>query len=97
MCAMIRVLRVCRCVRVCVLEPHISACFFWLCLLLLTATDTTTMRVWTTAMHVWSQCMRVCVVCVLRVRTATVQLQSHSKFVWNTSMRVLALHIYAYV
>ena len=28
MCAMIRVLRVCRCVRVCVLEPHISACFF---------------------------------------------------------------------
>ena len=36
----------------------------------------------------------VCVVCVLRVRTATIQQQSHSKFVWTTSMRVLTLHIY---
>ena len=44
----------------------------------------------------------VCVyafVCVLRVGTATVQQQSHSKFVWTTSPGVLTLHIicYAYV
>ena len=92
---MIRV-RVGRCVRVCVLEPHMSACvfFFWLCLLLLlTATDTTTMRVWTAAASMFGN--DVCVVCVLRVRTATVQQQSHSKFVWTTSMRVLPLHMYA--
>ena len=38
--------------------------------------------------------MRVCVVCVLRVRLATVQQQSRSKVVWTTSMRVLTLHVY---
>ena len=32
---------------------------------------------------------------VLRVRTATVQQHSHSKFVYITSMRVLTLHIHA--
>ena len=52
------------------------------------------MRVWTTRLVMMYACTMVCVVCVLRVRTATVQQQSHSKFVWATSMRVLILHIY---
>ena len=70
---MIRV-RVCRLVRVCVLEPRISACFFLLdLLLLLTATDTTTTRVLTTAMQVWSYaCMRcVCAPCTCSHGTTT--------------------------
>ena len=48
---MIRV-RVRRCVRVSVLEPHISAFCFFALLATATAADTT-MRVWTTAVHVW--------------------------------------------
>ena len=31
--------------------------------------------------------------CLLRVRAATVQQQSHRKAVWTTSMRVLTLHV----
>ena len=41
----------------------------------------------------------VCVyaLCVLRVRTAMVQQQSHSKFVWTTSMRVLTYIYITYI
>ena len=66
---------------VCAGTPHFSFLFFFALLLLLTAADTTTMRVWTTAMHVWHDvCVYSLCVCVLRVRTATVQQQSRSKF-----------------
>ena len=37
-------------------------------------------------------CMYVCVVCVLRARTATVQQQSHSKYVWNACVETAYIY-----
>ena len=77
---MIRV-RVCRCVRVCVLEPHISAFSFYFLVgfLLLAAMDTTTVCELLICMFGHYIC--VYMLCVLHVRAATVQQQSHSKLV----------------
>ena len=85
------VLRVCRCVRVCgfigVLAPHISAFFFISFALLAAAAAVSFMSV----SHRASSARDLYFV------AATVQQQLHSKFVWTTSMPMLALHIYACV
>ena len=82
---------------VCVLELHISAFVIFgpaCCCLQL---RTLLLSVCGSLLCMFGHDVRVHALCVLRVRTATLQPQSHSKFVWSTSMRVLKLNIYAHV
>ena len=83
--------RVSRYVRVCgftcVLAPHISA-FFFISFALLAAAA---------AVSFMSVSHRASSARYLYFVAATVQQQLHSKFVWTTSMPMLALHIYACV